>query len=176
MSLKYVHLQTFSVSTYNIFEVRCTADDSSHQLPAVLVRLLTICRDAAARIRAEAQRSHSIHQVLHSVFVFMHSMWYPVKESLQPLKEKTNSMQSHWARVDEVWEELGLVCGLSSTTNGVKQPMPWRGQISDLGPGTTSRVGCSWIQCLCSLAPHHKMKVCKGCWQVRYCGSQCQIM
>ena len=34
---------------------------------------------------------------------------------------------------------------------------------------------CHWTLCECSVhKPAHRLKVCKGCWVVAYCGSRCQ--
>lgn len=34
---------------------------------------------------------------------------------------------------------------------------------------------CNWFICVCrELRPCHRMKVCKGCWRVRYCCVACQ--
>ncbi|GJE89907.1 hypothetical protein PsYK624_060190 [Phanerochaete sordida] len=34
---------------------------------------------------------------------------------------------------------------------------------------------CAWHKCLCSVhEPKHRMRVCKGCWVVAYCGTKCQ--
>ncbi|EKM50120.1 uncharacterized protein PHACADRAFT_264672 [Phanerochaete carnosa HHB-10118-sp] len=34
---------------------------------------------------------------------------------------------------------------------------------------------CGWGECLCSVhKPAHRMKICKGCWVVAYCGPRCQ--
>ncbi|KAL4254623.1 MYND-type zinc finger protein samB [Abortiporus biennis] len=34
---------------------------------------------------------------------------------------------------------------------------------------------CNWKDCLChNFNPHHKMKLCKGCWNVMYCSRKCQ--
>lgn len=38
-----------------------------------------------------------------------------------------------------------------------------------------SMVRCSWKNCLCGdMHPLHCMRICTGCWVVRYCGKQCQ--
>ena len=35
--------------------------------------------------------------------------------------------------------------------------------------------GCNYGRCVCNdVPPCHKMKVCRGCWRVRYCGVKCQ--
>ncbi|EKM50108.1 uncharacterized protein PHACADRAFT_105693 [Phanerochaete carnosa HHB-10118-sp] len=34
---------------------------------------------------------------------------------------------------------------------------------------------CGWSECLCNVhKPAHRMRVCKGCWVVAYCGAECQ--
>lgn len=36
---------------------------------------------------------------------------------------------------------------------------------------------CGWRECLCSVhKPAHRLRVCKGCWLIAYCGSRCQMM
>lgn len=35
--------------------------------------------------------------------------------------------------------------------------------------------GCGWHLCVCNdMQPCHSMRVCKGCWKIRYCSSVCQ--
>ncbi|GJE93279.1 hypothetical protein PsYK624_094380 [Phanerochaete sordida] len=34
---------------------------------------------------------------------------------------------------------------------------------------------CGWGECLCSVhKPAHRMRICRGCWLVAYCGTKCQ--
>ncbi|KAI0821081.1 hypothetical protein BC629DRAFT_422662 [Irpex lacteus] len=49
----------------------------------------------------------------------------------------------------------------------------WRGILS---PFVVNSRMCHWKDCLCSWdeKPPHRMKVCKGCWRVWYCGMTCQ--
>ncbi|GJE85155.1 hypothetical protein PsYK624_012330 [Phanerochaete sordida] len=42
-------------------------------------------------------------------------------------------------------------------------------------PVAADRRHCNWSGCLCSAhEPPHRVKVCKGCWSVVYCGKDCQ--
>ncbi|GJE89911.1 zinc finger MYND domain-containing protein [Phanerochaete sordida] len=60
----------------------------------------------------------------------------------------------------------------------------WRGvgrAIPDVPEGEASEspfeplARCAWGGCLCSVhKPKHRMRVCKGCWVVAYCGTKCQ--
>lgn len=137
---------------------------------------MTICKAAAARLALESQISKPTFNLLHTVVVFMQSVWYPVREYLAPVEERPKDRYQIWIPVAALWDELGFACGLSLSDPDIEDPEPWSEQILNLGDERFSRVGCSWPDCLCSLSPHHGMKICKGCWQARYCSRECQEM
>ncbi len=132
---------------------------------------------AAATIRLNESRLSNVgRDLLHTVLVFMRSMWYPVQEYLEPMERQPNDRYEMWMPLIALWEDLGLACGLSESDTNIESPESWSEQVLRSRSNGFTRAGCSWPQCLCSLTPHHGMKICKGCWQTRYCSRQCQVM
>lgn len=78
---------------------------------------------------------------------------------------RDNLMQS----LVRVWQDLASDIGLSledviayeETASLAVRPPAWK--------------LCNWRKCVChEMHPCHPMKVCQGCWSVRYCSTDCQ--
>ncbi|GJE90256.1 zinc finger MYND domain-containing protein [Phanerochaete sordida] len=72
-----------------------------------------------------------------------------------------------WREALVVWRKLGRF-------------MPADARVDDNdNEGKESRLGvlerCAWKECECHVhRPLHRVKLCKGCWLVAYCGARCQ--
>lgn len=66
-----------------------------------------------------------------------------------------------WGLLLTCWKKLGT-------------HIPEEGRDGD-EPAFPSLERCGWAECACSvLKPTHRLRVCKRCWVVAYCGTKCQ--
>ena len=71
-------------------------------------------------------------------------------------------------KILDLWRKLGKRLPI---TEIIEFPAPFQQKYWDPKPWET----CHNLQCICnSMRLCHKMKVCKGCWGVRYCCTKCQ--
>ncbi len=107
------------------------------------------------------------------------NIWRPTLKTLresrfkateQPVKEYILAVQLQDLAI-KIWVDYGGKLGfredvmevLDSPSHQVRDPFWWK----------TS--GCHWSGCLCAFGDRiHRMRVCKGCWKVLYCGTTCQ--
>ncbi|KAI0792555.1 hypothetical protein C8Q75DRAFT_753465 [Abortiporus biennis] len=80
--------------------------------------------------------------------------------------------QHPWKLIIDGYKNLGKDVGFRSSPNIIEEP--------DYKPGGGESYRyvryCKWKECLCSdFKPHHKLRVCKGCWTVMYCSRRCQV-
>lgn len=69
--------------------------------------------------------------------------------------------------------EAALVSSWKNMANGICTIQPRI--LSYFPEESLDPKGCYSIRCLCfGSRPVHKMRVCKGCWNVRYCSKRCQ--
>lgn len=87
---------------------------------------------------------------------------------LLSLQEANGNAKTRFSQeVLDAWIDIGaeldiiLMLNQSNNAERILRPAPWR--------------ACHFGHCICNdMYPCHKMKVCKGCWSVRYCCALCQ--
>ena len=142
-------------------------------------------------ISGETCRRTAIPHVMDKIFIMSRDLWYPTVQSIRALPFDDTSKASQvrlrdWAL--KVWLKFGQKLGFNEKVEerrwkaAEKGSEPWSrgrpgwGELSvSAGRGMGLKM-CHWKECLCSgeERPPHKMKVCKGCWRVWYCGANCQ--
>ena len=64
---------------------------------------------------------------------------------------------------------------LSNCMAGLERHLPSLPESNDMTHAFEPLRRCSWTECVCSVhKPAHKLRVCKGCCVVAYCGTKCQ--
>ncbi|GJE93331.1 zinc finger MYND domain-containing protein [Phanerochaete sordida] len=91
----------------------------------------------------------------------VHAAWKTVGEQLQSRMLARRVRSRPWRVFMKQWSSVEAILGKS------------------IGEGRTPPVGllerCAWRECLCSVyKPAHRMRTCKGCEWVVYCGERCQ--
>ncbi|GJE93354.1 zinc finger MYND domain-containing protein [Phanerochaete sordida] len=77
-------------------------------------------------------------------------------------RRRVAQRSTHWRRFAQTWGAARLL--LAPTHSG---------ETPAIAFGALER--CAWAGCLCSRhRPAHRMRVCKGCERVAYCGKRCQ--
>ena len=65
-----------------------------------------------------------------------------------------------WVSIGDALD-IDLLLHRTGEARNLLRPLQWK--------------GCNYYRCICNdVPPCHKMKVCKGCWRVRYCCAECQ--
>ena len=85
--------------------------------------------------------------------------WQHITDELK--RRRLRRQDDNWGIFSFLWEKVGKLI----------PPAP-----QELGePPFELLQRCGWSGCLCSVhKPAHKMRICKGCWLVAYCGAGCQ--
>ncbi|KAI0081160.1 hypothetical protein K474DRAFT_1657017 [Panus rudis PR-1116 ss-1] len=108
--------------------------------------------------RPVAQKSPEAKTALKGV---VQRVWLPTLKTIRGLPSSTKKVQAI-----RKWTALGHAVGLDEKAE----------QASACIPSMSSEwKHCDWKQCPChTRVVPHKIRMCKGCYQVVYCGSKCQ--
>lgn len=101
-------------------------------------------------------------------------VWLPTLQEIRALPRSRDYRERALCKnVENVWQTFGNRLGLEEPTEERRRSEEVRPQLPRIWP---SRQGCRWRDCLCSEDAHppHRMRVCKGCWKVFYCSTNCQ--
>ena len=92
----------------------------------------------------------------------------PTLAALHKCKPRNEASRQAKADMIEAWEEYRLKLGISRSDKWTEQD---EAESAVWG-------ACALKTCLCSrrATHHHKMRVCKGCRRVLYCGPRCQAL
>lgn len=106
-------------------------------------------------------------------------IWFPIMALLMQycasLSDTTNDPKAH--RLLSSWASLCGLCDMAVWDPEIKDAIKLPSDPVDYSkPKWWKGLGCGWNMCLCRQNPHHRMKLCKGCLQVVYCGARCQAL
>lgn len=99
------------------------------------------------RPKAAALRRHTLEE------------WQAVDAEI--VRRQLARTNDEWRRFARTWQAVR------------RHLLPEPGEAQEVPFGVLQR--CAWDECLCSRhTPAHKMRMCKGCESVVYCGERCQ--
>lgn len=111
----------------------------------------------------------------------MRYLWFPTVQAIKahPIPIDSQIMQESRDFALDIWLRFGLRLGLYERQERRRfEALAEQGETIAMGPALSvpGARSCRWKDCLCSLdtKPPHRMRICKGCWRVWYCGPNCQ--
>lgn len=99
--------------------------------------------------------------------------WHYALDLLSSMRPKSTTQARLRTKALSRWRAYGAIWGLREGVDVISLEGP--SPLSDERPYWNIIKRCYYEACPCrATIPCHRMRVCKGCYRVLYCGSRCQ--
>lgn len=130
------------------------------------MELMSHCLLRLDNIRGEQTALPGHQPKLKALRLLTAEKWNQVTEAFRQLRL---DLYPAWHPILSAWQPLG-----KSLEVRYQYPYIPRSQKSTISLSTPME-RCAWKNCLCNVhKPIHRLRVCRGCWQVAYCNAKCQ--
>lgn len=140
-------LGTYRTSSITLIQLTSLAEQLTHLVSSCLPRLREL-KQEDDNPKVVAMRRHTL------------KAWQTTTNELN--RSRLTRRDTAWRPFSLLWQRVGTLI----------PPVPDL-EADEAAFDVLQR--CGWSECLCNVhKPAHRMRVCKGCWVIAYCGAECQ--
>lgn len=143
------------LETFGMHEAIGTTVNRLISLAEQLIQFVSWCLQRFRQLHQKDDRPKTVAIRRHTL-----KAWLATTNQLN--RSRLAQRDRGWKRFSLLWQRVGTLI----------PPVPDL-EASEAAFEVLQR--CGWGECLCSVhKPAHRMRICKGCWVVAYCGAECQ--